>query len=109
MRVLANVPLPWVVGFDGNDPNTVFNRIRDIDVEILPVEDVLDGPALAAVLDELPLRIRSRSDQRWWGGRGATVGHTFWFSPLCNWNPMTDLWSSPERSKEVFDFWLTMK
>ena len=52
--IATNVPLPWVVRVDSNDPNTIFKCIRDIDIEILLVVDVLKSPAIA-VLDELPL------------------------------------------------------
>ena len=41
--------------------------------------------------------------------RGAAVDRTFWLSPLRCSKPMIDLWSSPERSKEVPDFLLMMK
>lgn len=58
--VRFDVPLPWVGGFDSNDLDTVVRRIRN--VEILPVVDVLERPAVT-VLDNLPLR--SRSDQGW--------------------------------------------
>ena len=60
LLIRFDVPLPWVLGFDSDDLDAVVRRIRDI--EIFPVIDVLESPAVT-VLDDLPLE--SRLDQVW--------------------------------------------
>jgi len=52
--IIANVPLPWVIGVEGNNSFAVVECISDIDIEILLVINVLDSPAIALV-DKLPL------------------------------------------------------
>ena len=47
--VVGNLPFPWVAGFEGNDSFAVVKRIRDIDIEELPVVQVLNSPTIAVV------------------------------------------------------------
>ena len=53
--VVGNVPFPWAAGFEGNDSFAVVKRIRDIDIEELPVVQVLDSPTISVVY-KFPLK-----------------------------------------------------
>ena len=44
-----NFPFPWVAGVEGNDSFAIVKRIRDIDIEELPVVQVLDSPTIVVV------------------------------------------------------------
>ena len=57
LLIPANVPLPWIVGVDSDHAFSIVECIRDIDVEVLPVESILDSIAASATaVFNLPLR-----------------------------------------------------
>jgi len=52
---MANVPLPCVIGVEGNNSFAVAECISDIDIEIFPVVDVPNSPAIIVVAEKHPL------------------------------------------------------
>jgi len=83
-----DVPLPWAAGIDSDYLDTIVRRIRDI--EVLPIVDALESPAIT-VLDNRPLRMKSRSDKVAERDGGVAVYHTFWLGPPWNPKPIMDL------------------